>query len=401
MKGPWPVRPLDELADVGAGNPAPQGDVNFADGTVPFFRTSDVGRVHLGELIDAEDWVNEAGAKGMRLHPAGTVLLPKSGASTYTDHRVIMARPGYVSSHLATVKANGKTAIDRYLFYALQTVSARDVAGDSSYPTLSLAQVRAIELPAPPLSDQQKIVAMLDGAFDAIGVVAANVSACSASAQLLEQIFQERLHSSEMPGWQISTIGEVCILRSGTTVDPAIEKPEGELPYLKVADMSFPGNEKYVSASRRYLDPNDVRVASVLPAGTTVFPKRGGAIATNKKRIAAVPICADLNVMGVIPGENIEPEFLFAYFQALDLAKLGSGSSIPQINNYDIAPLRLAYPTARADQLAFVEKVQAFKAQIESLMVLYNRKLALLADLKHSLLTEAFSGDVARKPLTA
>ena len=54
---------------------------------------------------------------------------------------------------------------------------------------------------------------------------------------------------------------------------------------------------------------------------------------TNKKRITAIPICADLNIMGVIPFGKLAPRFLFFYFLGVDMRKLGGGSSIPQMNN--------------------------------------------------------------------
>ena len=50
----------------------------------------------------------------------GTILFPKSGASTLLNHRVIMKIDGYVSSHLATIKANEEIITDEYLFYMLQ-----------------------------------------------------------------------------------------------------------------------------------------------------------------------------------------------------------------------------------------------------------------------------------------
>ena len=50
---PWPSVSLEAIAQVGAGNSAPQDPKLFIDGTVPFIRTSDVGRVRFGSLEDA------------------------------------------------------------------------------------------------------------------------------------------------------------------------------------------------------------------------------------------------------------------------------------------------------------------------------------------------------------
>ncbi|MBC7879595.1 MAG: restriction endonuclease subunit S [Anaerolineales bacterium] len=145
-------------------------------------------------------------------------------------------------------------------------------------------------------------------------------------------------------GWEIKTLGEVCILRSGTTLPPSIEKPEGELPYLKVADMNIEENDIYVVTSSRFVNKSDVNENGIIPVGSTIFPKRGGAILTNKKRLTTIPICMDLNLMAVSPKQEITSEYLFYYFIGLDLRKINNGSSIPQINNYSIEPLQISYP---------------------------------------------------------
>lgn len=124
---------------------------------------------------------------------------------------------------------------------------------------------------------------------------------------------------------------------------------------------------------------------------------------TNKKRLLAMPIAADLNIMAAIPGENLNPRFLNYYFQNVDMRVLGSGSSIPQINNYDIEPLRIAIPDMRT-QIAFVEMADSLKTTITGLVDTYRRKIAVLSELKQSLLSKAFSGELAAaevEPLAA
>ena len=148
-----------------------------------------------------------------------------------------------------------------------------------------------------------------------------------------------------MKAWEIKKIGEVCTLKSGTTVNKNLERASGDIPYLKVADMTLPENNPEIFTSSRFLSQESLRESSIFPIGTTIFPKRGGAILTNKKRLTAVSICADLNIMGVVPSKFLLPKFLYFHFLNIDMRKLGSGSSIPQINNYDIEPLIISFPS--------------------------------------------------------
>jgi len=157
-----------------------------------------------------------------------------------------------------------------------------------------------------------------------------------------------------MEEWSLSTIGEVCVLRSGTTLPKEIEKPAGEIPYLKVADMNLGDNLNGITSSSRYVNKNDVNASNLLPVGTTIFPKRGGAILTNKKRLTERVICADLNIMGVTPKARLLPEYVFYYFLNLDLGEICNGTSIPQINNYTIEPLLISFPKALPEQQRIV-----------------------------------------------
>ena len=111
MKKGWEIKTLGEVCDVISGNSAPQNKDSF-NGKYPFFRTSDVGMLHVSNnMITSRDYLSENGIKNMKLFKKGTILFPKSGASTFLNHRVVMGVDGYVSSHLAAIhtKDNNKT----------------------------------------------------------------------------------------------------------------------------------------------------------------------------------------------------------------------------------------------------------------------------------------------------
>ncbi len=168
-------------------------------------------------------------------------------------------------------------------------------------------------------------------------------------------------------GWMQTTIGNCCTIRSGTSLSAEKENEGGIIPYVKVGDMSYPGNEHYITTSSRFVSEKTAG-SGVFPIGTVIFPKRGGAIGTNKKRLTTIPICADLNVMGVTAEEQITPQYLMAYFCLIDLGALDNGSSVPQINNKDIAPLVISIPPLPLqNQFAdFVSLVDKSKAAVQS-----------------------------------
>ena len=156
-------KPLGEVAEVSAGNSAPQDSNLFINGIYPFCRTSDVGKIHHSvNFYQIQDKLNEEGIKGLRLCKKETILLPKSGASTLLNHRVMLAIDSYVSSHLATIYRKENVVLAKYLFYFLSKFDIAELVSDKSYPSLKVSEIAKIPIPVPPLSVQQEIVRILD-----------------------------------------------------------------------------------------------------------------------------------------------------------------------------------------------------------------------------------------------
>ena len=194
MTGEWKTVKLGSIAEVKAGNSAPQDKGLFEDGRYHFVRTSDVGKIKVGVLNTSNDKLNDEGIKKLRLFSKGTILFPKSGASTFLNHRVLLGVDAYVSSHLATIKADGKNVIDEYLWYFLQTIDAANLVADSAYPSLQVQTIQAIEIPLPPLADQHRIVAKIEELTALCDRLEANLGAVDDSRHdLLESLLRNAL----------------------------------------------------------------------------------------------------------------------------------------------------------------------------------------------------------------
>jgi type I restriction enzyme M protein len=153
---------LSEIAEISSGNPAPQDKKFFKEGIYPFIRTSDVGEIKIGKINKTRDYLNVTGIKKLKLFNKGTILFPKSGASTLLNHRVIMEIDAYVASHLATIKGKQGKVNDKYLFYFLQKIDSKDIVPDPSYPSLKISAIGDIEIPLPSLEIQNQIVQELE-----------------------------------------------------------------------------------------------------------------------------------------------------------------------------------------------------------------------------------------------
>ncbi len=159
----WEVVELSKVATISTGNSAPQKPELYKNGKYPFCRTSDIGSVHISEeLKDISDYLNDDGINGLHLFKKGTILLPKSGASTFLNHRVILGIDSYVSSHLATIVANEKRIFTKILFDILRSIDAKDLTNNPDYPSLRTGSLKEILIALPSLKEQKSIVEIIE-----------------------------------------------------------------------------------------------------------------------------------------------------------------------------------------------------------------------------------------------
>ena len=333
-----------------------------------------------------------------RLQP-GDILFSHINSAVHVGKTALFAssEPIYHGVNLLLLRpkdAITSAYLDYVLKYLFQRGYWRGVCKQSvNQASVNQKDISQVQISYPhSLPEQQRIVAILDEAFAGIATAVANTEKNLANARELFDSYLNNVFTQKGEGWVEKKLGDVCVLKSGTTVSKDLEISSGEVPYLKVADMNHAGNEIEIVGSSRFLNKSDLGRNAIFPIGTTIFPKRGGAILTNKKRLTAVPICTDLNIMGVIPSGALVPKFLYFYFLNVDMRKLGSGSSIPQINNYDIEPLAISFPQVIAEQKEIAKTLEELSSETHHLQSLYQHKRTTLAALKQSILHKAFSG---------
>ncbi|AFY89208.1 restriction endonuclease subunit S [Chroococcidiopsis thermalis] len=197
-------------------------------------------------------------------------------------------------------------------------------------------------------------------------------------------------------GWCWSSIAQIAFVMSGQTpkgIDNASVE-DGEIPWFRVGNMNKAGNEETLQLSdvRLTLEKAHTLGLHIYPKGTVVFPKRGGAIATNKKRILGQPSAYDLNLMGVLP-VGLNSRYFWHWFQSINLKELSDGSNVPQINHGDIEPLRIPVPPLN-EQRRIVAKIETLKARSQQAKEALEAIPPLLDQFRQSVLAAAFRGNL-------
>ena len=231
----------------------------------------------------------------------------------------------------------------------------------STNPYILFSDLANYEFELPDISRQDELVELLWQAYE---TKESYKEMIRATDEMVKSQFIEMFGTPSSSIFPIKKLSEVCTFKSGTTFSPDKELSCGDYMYAKVADMNIDGNETYISHTSKYVDSN-VAKNTWLPKGTVVFPKRGAAIHTNKKRILIEDTCVDLNTIGVIPGIMIESLYLYWFFRCLNLSDICEDSGIPQINNKNLVPVDFVVPPISVQlQFADVAK-QADKSKFE------------------------------------
>lgn len=340
----------------------------------------------------------------------------------------------------------------RFLFFLLKYLRLGDLDRSTAIPGLNRDDAYALRIQVPPFNEQRRIVekietlfARLDKGEEALRAVrtllaryrqsvlkaavtgqltadwrAENAHRLEHGRDLLARILQTRRETwegrgkykepmapdtsglPELPeGWVWTTLEHLGFVKSGQTpkgVDTLVD-PAGTIPWFKVSSMNEPGNEVELRTSQWIFTEDGAKTVglNLLPTGTIAFPKRGGAILTNKKRRLGCRAALDLNTMGFIP-VALE-DYVWAFFQRLDLRTIYDGSNVPQINYHDIADVPIALPPSIEEAGVIADLVGESIEQTARLEGWCETELARSGALRQSILKEAFAGRlVAQDP---
>ena len=339
----WVWSKLSCVANWGSGGTPSRKNPEYYYGNIPWIKT---GELDNGYIFDTEEKITDEAIKksSAKLFPINTVVIAMYGAT--------IGKVGIMGVEATTNQACAcgiaSMALNYlYLFYYALSQKENFIQSGKggAQPNISQEIIKAFSVPLPPLAEQQRIVVRIESLFEKLDQAKGLIQDALDSfenrkAAILHKAFTGELTKKwreekgvGMDSWHNIKLPEVCELKSGTTLPADQELSVGKIPYVKVADMNLPENQISITLSSRYV--NECKENHLIPLGSTIFPKRGGAIFTNKRRILLdTPIIADLNIMAIIPDiKYIKSMYCFYWFLTIDLKELNNGSNVPQINN--------------------------------------------------------------------
>ena len=410
----WVFKKLDEIADVIRGVTYSAKDV-VAEGTPDSLMLLRATNIQDGKLDNLDPvYIPSKLVKSHQFLLPGDIVMASSSGSIQIVGKNALVRERIAATFGAFCTVIRAREVDStFLFYFLQSPVLRqqwsDLARGSNINNLKTTDTASTIVPVPPVDEQKRIVETLDWQFQKLERAKeetkdAALGAKRFASSLLHAMFTGDLMRREL-GIEDSNrieLSSVAEVQSGGT-PKGLERLTSEsstdthtVPFYKVGDMNR--DSRYMDSSRSYLDPDEVAKLrlKVIPEGSVVFPKAGGAIATDKKRLVRVPGPIDLNCMAVIPSAQLLPAYLAWWFESFKLSDLANGSILPQIGKTAVMQVQLPSPSL-VEQTSVVEyleenisRVRAQASEIENLS-------HSIETLRRSILNNAFSGQSSQE----
>jgi type I restriction enzyme S subunit len=383
VKAEWQHKKLGDVAEVIAGQ-SPEGAFYNPSGQgLPFYQ----GKKDFSEkFIDKPTtWTTQITKIALEGDVLMSVRAPVGPVNFATEECCI-------GRGLAAIRSGG--SLNRnFLFYFLLW-KQDEISGTEGavFASINKNDIQQIPIEVPALTEQKRIVGILDEAFDGIATAGANAEKNLRNSRGLFESHSEAVFTQQGKDWVKRTLGDVCDLIDCLHKTPTYVK--NGFPMVRVTDIK-PGfldlsNTRRVD-EQTFLEFSKKHTPKV---GDIVF-SRVGSYGVSSLVNSDEPFCLGQNTVFIIPKIN---SLLLYYFLNSSVAKaqfdeLVAGTTQPTISLKSIREVKFMLPPP-CDNEGIITKLEGISSETRRLESIYRRKLAALDELKKSLLHKAFTGEL-------
>lgn len=402
MKAGWQTKSLGDVCDVVGGGTPSKDKPAFYSGDIPWATVRDLKQ----EVINSTEFkITKEAVKSSATNiiPSGNVVI---ATRVGLGKVCLLGQDTAINQDLRGIVPHDTTKLDvRFLFWWLKSIADVIVAEGTGATVqgVKLPFVKSLQVPLPPLLEQQRIVGILDEAFDGIATAKANAEQNLQNARALFESHLQSVFTQRGEGWMERPLSELCDIKHGFAFDGAefsSDVPEGKPIVITPGNFTEDGkllfNEKNTKrfsgkppAAFRFDIGDLVVVMTDLSSkmkilGKPAFVETDDVL--HNQRIGRVVFCDD----------SVEKRFVYYFMMSEGFLKnvkmSATGTMVKHTAPTRILSNVISFPVERKEQMQLVAKLDDLREETQRLESLYQCKLAALDELKKSLLHQAFSG---------
>lgn len=371
MRKGWVRKTVDEVCQFRGGGTPSRSVERYWRGEIPWVSPKDMKFDVVSDSIDhiSQEAMDRSATS---LIPKGSVLVVvRSGILARTVPIAIAGRDLTINQDLKALCPD-RSVDSRFLYHLLGSRMAEllsMVSRSATVHRLATEQIRGLQFALPPLSEQRRIVALLDEAFAGLAIAKANAERNLLNARALFESHLQSVFAQREKEWFKTTVGEQLTLQRGFDITKGLQR-DGIVPVVSSGGIkSF--HDKAMAEGPGVVIGRKGTLGKVFYIESDYWPHD--------------------TTLWVKDFKFNEPRFVYYFLLGLDVKRLDSGSANPALNRNQVHPISLHWPPV-ARQKAIVRTLDALQEGVQQLSSIYERKLLSLDTLKNSLLQRAFSG---------
>ena len=320
---------------------------------------------------------------------------------------------GVIANNLFKITLHSGNLLNDYVEYFLSQSHIQKFLssqGSSTMPALTFKQLKTVKIVIPPLDEQQRIVRILDEAFENISVVLEqSIKELNDSTSLFESLLDRTFgqttkdeNGAIVPLWPTQILSDVCEkITDGAHKSPQKlydETSPGLHPYLTSKNIRM-GHLKLDTLQYCNSEFHNKIYARCNPEPGDVLLTKDGANTGNVTINSLNTPFSLLSSVCLIKTKTTKllPNFLYYYIRSRhgfnQLTGKMTGTAIKRIILKTIKASEIPLPSI-VEQKKTIEFLDRHCEEIEKLTSIYTSKVNFLNEMKQSILKEALNGNL-------
>jgi restriction endonuclease S subunit len=276
-----------------------------------------------------------------------------------------------------------------YLRYALEAadlVAAGVIAGGVQQQ-ITRASLGALKIGLPRIHTQMRIADLMAAADRSVVAFRREEATVEAARMALIRHLVDR--AGEADSARRATLADIAELKGGVAFPHAEQgRLSGDYPYFKVADMNDEANARVMTNPANWIteDQRKRLRAKVCPPGTVIFPIIGAAVKSERRRILGAAACFDQNVLGLIPTDAVDAEYLLLAMELVRLADHARVGPVPVLNQAIVGAISVPLPPIEKQR-----EIGALVKNVDQLLAASKQRSEAVQQVRAVLLRSLFS----------
>lgn len=395
----WEVVTIQEISNpVRGGSPRPAGSPLYFNGNyIPWLTVASLTNISKSKIFvtSTESFLTELGSNYSRNLKKGTLIISNSGATLGVAKILDIdccANDGIAA--LLELNANNK-----YIAYYINTLTdhlRNNIATGNGQPNLNTELIGNLQIPLPPLAEQEAIAAALsdcDGWIESLEAVIAKKRLIKQGA--MQELLTPPSTSSGsegtpnpelVEGWEVKKLGEVGeIITGGTPSTLVLEYWNGDIPWITPTDINIKKNIYFGERNLTISGVNQIKKLRKNSLLVTCIASIG------KNAILRVNGACNQQINAITPNAHFSVDYLYYLLELskkILIGKAGTTATL-MLSKAEFSLIEFRFPIL-AEQTRIATVLSDMDAELDAL----GQKLNKARQIKQGMMQELLTGRV-------